>query len=263
MALSSHRNTDFFTSLQEISPAVQFITDNLAYVTGNWGLTALAFPGFIILLVRRKFHLPLAFLLILFMGEASFYAQILAGIMAGAFAGEVIHWTASKLAERNSQRIPRLLNLVPALLVLAAALWSITSGLSQIVQYQPEINQSSLEMASFVKANTDSDVTYLFVGRINEAEWFPYLLDRTPVFALWGSEWKGTYAEQLEILNGLRECQLEKDWACMEKIQDQHSVSPDLLIVPNRQWLVRQIKDTKNWNRLYIDEFYLVWQRRN
>ena len=263
MALSSHRNTDFFTSLREIVPAVQFITDNLAYVTGNWGLMVLALPGFLWLLARRKFQLPLAFLLVLFMGEASFYAQILAGIMAGAFAGEVVRWTASKLAKRDDKQVSMLLSLLPALLILIGAMWSITNGVSQIAQYQPEINQSSLEMASFVRGNTDPNATYLFVGRINEAEWFPYLLDRTPVFALWGSEWKGIYAEQLEALNALRECQLEKDWTCMEEIQVEHSVSPDLLIVPNRQWLVRQIKDTKNWDRLYTDEFYLVWQRRN
>ena len=221
----------------------------------------LAIPGFILLVIRRKFHIPLAFLLILFMGEASFYSEILAGIMAGVFVAEMIHQT-SGLAELKNPNISQLPRLALLALVLFCAAASTLGGLRQIRGYQPEINGQSLKMASFVRENTDPAATYLFIGRINEAEWFPWLFDRTPVFAPWGSEWKGEYAEQSEILTALRECQLNKSWTCMEDIQQEQSVSADLLVIPNKRWLVLAIKDTKAWDPIYEDELYLVWQRR-
>lgn len=259
IAYSSHSNVDFFSSLKEIPLATQFIGDNLRQSTDNWFIAALAIPGFILLVYRKKFHIPLAFLFILLMGETFFYTKVLTGMMAAAFCAEVFQWTPSvaELREKNVYK------LVPVVLAALCAVLSPINGLAQIAQYQPEINHYSLEMASFVRANTDPDATYLFVGRINEAEWFPYLLDRTPVFALWGSEWKGTYDRQEQILIALRACQLEKDWACMEAILQNESASPDLLVVPNSRWLMLQIKDTHAWDRIYMDETYAVWQRRN
>jgi hypothetical protein len=259
IAYSSHNNVDFISSLKDVSLAVQFIGDNLRQSTENWFIAALAIPGLVLLVYRRKFHIPLAFLFILLLGEIFFYAKVLTGMMAAAFCAEVFQWT-STLIERNGKRV---LKLVPAVLVALCVVLSSINGLAQIAQYQPEINHDSLEMASFVRANTDPDATYLFVGRINEAEWFPYLLDRTPVFALWGSEWMGTYDQQLEILIALRECQLRKDWACMQEIQQNESVSPSLLVTPNSRWLTLQLKDTHTWDRIYMDETYVVWQRIN
>jgi hypothetical protein len=137
------------------------------------------------------------------------------------------------------------------------------NGLQQIAQYQPEINEQSLKMADFVRRNTDQDATYLFVGKINEAEWFPYLFDRTPVFAQWGSEWKGDYTRQSEILVALRECQLEKSWPCIDAIRQENAVSPGLLVIPNKNWLVRAVTATEEWDRIYKDDLYLVWKKRN
>ena len=260
LAYSSHRNADFLLSLNEISAAVGFIRDNLGHVTDNWFLTALALPGFILLIIRRKFHLPLAFIFILLMGEASFYTEILAGMMAGAFSAEIFRLTPG-LAMLKSNGVSGLLRLIPAMVVILCFILSSINGLSQIAQYQPEIDGHALRVSSFVKQNTEPSATYLFIGRVNEAEWFPYLLDRTPVFAMWGSEWKGTYARQLEILIALRECQLQKSWACMEAIQQEQSVSPTLLVGPNSRWLVQQIKDTRAWNPIYTDELYVVWKK--
>jgi 4-amino-4-deoxy-L-arabinose transferase-like glycosyltransferase len=257
LAYSSHRNADFLLSLNEISAAMQFIRDNLGHVTDNWFLTSLALPGFILLIIQRKFHLPLAFIFILLMGEASFYTEILAGMMAGAFSADVFRLTP----ELSSMKGSGLLKWIPAVVVIVCFILSSINGLSQIAQYQPEIDGHALRVSSFVKQNTEPSATYLFIGRVNEAEWFPYLLNRTPVFAMWGSEWKGTYASQLEILIALRECQLQKSWACMEAIQQKESVSPTLLVGPNSRWLVQQISDTHAWELIYSDEVYVVWKR--
>lgn len=259
LAASSHRNTDFLVSLHGL---IQFIGYNLQSVLGNWFLTALAFTGFLLLCYRKKFQLPLAFVLILFMGEASFFSEILAGMLAGFFSAEVFRWTRQVIDLKNFQ-ITNLLKWLPALAVIICLLVSVSNGLSEIIQYHPEINGASLQMAAFVKQNTRPDETYLFVGTINEAEWFPYLFDRTPVFAMWGSEWKGTYAQQLDILIALRECQLQKSWSCIEAIQQRAAVSPAFLVIPNKRWLVQEVKESRTWERIYLDEFYLVWKRKN
>jgi len=261
MASSSHRNIAFFTSLGEIPQALQFIGGNLGYVTDNFFLTLLAIPGCILLILQRKFHIPLAFLFILFTGEASFFSEILAGIMAGVCVAEILH-RVSRPDMVKSPGASRLAWLaIAAVTIICFALASV-QGLKQIFQYQPEINAQSLKMADFVRENTDPNATYLFIGSFNGAEWFPYLFDRTPVFAQWGSEWKGDYARQTDILIALRKCELAKSWPCMEAIRQENSVSPDLLVISNKNWLVRAVKDTKEWERIYLDELYVVWKKR-
>jgi hypothetical protein len=260
VAYSSHGNTDFLMLLQNMNAALQFIGGNLKNVTDNWFLTVLAFPGFILLLIRKKFQIPLAFVFVLLMGESFFFTVILAVMMAGALSAEVFQL----IPRIREQPRPVLLRLSLVLLVgltVSAALFSAVSGLWQIVQYQPEIDTYSIQMSKFVRGETSPEAAYLYIGKINEAEWFPYLLDRTPVFALWGSEWKGNYAQQSDALIALRECQLKKDWPCMEDLQRQRNVAPDLLIGPNQRWLAMQIKDTHAWQTIYTDERYLVWKR--
>ena len=262
IASSSHRNFEFFTSLGELPEIMQFIGGNLGFVTDNSFLTLLAIPGCILLVLQRKFHIPLAFLFILFMGEASFYSQILAGIMAGVCIAEIFHRVPRLEALKRSSRSQ------PAWLVIAAAaglcfVIASAAGLRQIAGYRPEINGRTVKVGDFVRENTDPAATYLFIGTFNGAEWFPYLSDRTPVFAQWGSEWKGEYARQTEIHVRLRQCELEKNWACMEAIQKENSVSPDLLVIPNKRWLVRAVTQTKSWERIYGDELYVVWEKRD
>jgi hypothetical protein len=260
IASSSHGNTAFLVKLQDVNTFLQFIGGNLKYVTDNWFLAALAFPGLILLIAQRKFQLPLAFVFVLFMGEAFFYTVLLAVILAGAFCAYVFR-QIPKTTENKLPIFSKLSLIVLVVLTASAVLFSATSGVLKIIQYQPEIDTYSLQMAKFIRDQTNPEATYLYIGKINEAEWFPYLLDRTPVFALWGSEWKGNYDQQSEALVALRECQLKKDWACMEALQQREKVAADLLVGPNQRWLAIQIKDTHAWKLLYTDDRYLVWEK--
>ncbi len=260
VASTSHGNTSFLALTQDLNAFLQLIGTNLKYVGDNWFLTALALPGLILLLAQKKFSIPLAFLFVLLMGEAFFYTILVATLLAGAWSGYVFE-ALPKLFEKKQSILPKLSLAGLALLTLAMVVLSAANGLAQIARYQPEIDTYSVQMAKFVRSETSPEATYLYIGKINEAEWFPYLLNRTPVFALWGSEWKGTYDQQSEALVTLRECQLKKDWACMEALQRQHKVTPDLLIGPNQRWLFIQIKDTHAWQTIYSDERYLVWKR--
>ena len=101
MAASSHRNADFLSLLfRDFGGAMTYLWENLAHVTRNGFLAVLALPSFILLLVRRKFHLPLAFLLTLAMGEASFFPVLLVAMMVGAFA----EWTVERFSGRPALR---------------------------------------------------------------------------------------------------------------------------------------------------------------
>lgn len=253
VAASSHRNADFISLLfQDFGAALTYLWDNLSYVTRNGFLAALALPGGLLLLAQRKFHLPLAFLLTLTMGEASFFPVLLAAMMAGGF----VEWLAQRFSGRPALRW--------GMTALAAAviLPGVGKNLSEIIRYEPAIDVYSLQMAKFVRQETDPAQTYLYIGRINEAEWFPYLLERMPVFALWGSEWKGNYAEQLQTLEDLRACQVKKDWPCIESLLLEKDAHPGLLIAPNQRWLFQQIKDTRAWDVIYENERYQAWERR-
>lgn len=252
-AASSHRNSDFISLLfRDFGAALAYLWENLGNITRNWFLTALSLPGLVLLLARKQFHLPLAFLPVLAMGEASFFPVILAAMIAGALA----EWIA---AQPGLKQIPRL---ALAGLTMTVLIFALAQNLAEITRYEPEIDAYSLQMAKFVRGETDPADTYLYIGKINEAEWFPYLLERDPVFALWGSEWKGNYAEQLQILIDLRACQNEKNWTCVEALLRANNAHPNLLIAPNQRWLFLQIKDTRAWDLVYENERYQVWEAR-
>lgn len=253
MAASSHRNADFLSLLlRDFSGAMTYLWENLAHVTRNGFLAMLSLPGFLLLLFRRQFHLPLAFLLSLAMGEASFFPVLLAAMMAGGF----IEWLVERFSGQAAFRWPL------TTLTVALVLLGVGRNLSEIIRYEPEIDVYSLQMSKLVRQETNPEQTYLYIGKINEAEWFPYLLERTPVFAPWGSEWKGDYAEQLQTLIDLRACQMNKDWPCIEALLTAKNAQPDLLVAPNQRWLFEQIKDTRAWEAIYENERYQVWERR-
>lgn len=252
MAAASHRNADFLSLLlRDFGGAMTYLWENLSHVTRNGFLAVLSLPGLLLLLFRRQFHLPLAFLLSLAMGEASFFPVLLAAMMAGGFA----EWTVERFSGRAARWSA-------AALIAALILLGVGRNLSEIIRYEPEIDVYSIQMAKFTRQETAPAQTYLYIGKINEAEWFPYLLERTPVFAPWGSEWKGNYAEQLQSLIDLRACQNEKDWPCIEALLTAKNARPDLLIVPNQRWLFQQIKETRAWQVIFENERYQVWERR-
>lgn len=252
-ASSSHRNADFLSLLlSDFGAALAFLWENLSHVTRNGFLAAFALPGLGLLLFRRQFHLPLAFFFSLTMGEASFFPVLLAAMMAGAFA----EWLVQRFSGRTARWSV-------ATLVAALVLFGVGRNLAEIVRYEPEIDAYSIQMANFVREETEPAQTYLYIGKINEAEWFPYLLERTPVFALWGSEWKGNYAEQLQTLIDLRACQMNKDWPCIESLLAARNARPDLLIVPNQRWLFQQIRETHAWQVIFENERYQVWEKVN
>jgi 4-amino-4-deoxy-L-arabinose transferase-like glycosyltransferase len=260
-ASSSHRNTDFFALLlQDFSAGLGFLAGNLSHLADNWLLAGLAFAGLVLLLVKRDFSIPLIFILTLFVGEASIFLPISASLMAGIFSAQVFQWAREKMDrlqgwKKASVISAAMINL--ALIVLIGA-----SNLAEISKYEPEIDAYSLKMAKFVQQETAPNLTYFYIGKINEAEWFPYLLERTPVIGIWGSEWKGTYAEELETMIAMRACQNNKDWVCMQNLLEQRHLNPGLLIGPANRWLEIAIKETRAWDVIYRDERYLVWQRR-
>jgi asparagine N-glycosylation enzyme membrane subunit Stt3 len=257
-AASSHRNVEFLTLFQDSRAALAFLSENFRHITDNLFLMLLALPGFILLVARRQFHLPLVMLLVMLMGEASFYSVIVAGMLAGAFCA----WVFRFFSIEKQQNRPLWVSGGLGLLAVLAIGLSAASGISQIYRYEPEIDVYSLKMAQFVREETDPNVDYYYIGKINEAEWFPYLLDRAPVIGIWGSEWKGTYAEQLEIMIAMRACQNDKDWGCMQSLLEQHNANPGLLIGPANRWLELEIRETREWEVIYRDERYLVWERR-
>ena len=150
-AYSSHRNADFILSLNNISTTAQFIGGNLRYVTDNLFLTILALPGFLMLLIRKNFHLPLAFIFILFMGEASFYSQILASMMAAVFSAELLR-LAPKFEQLKEKNAVAFLKTALVIIVALCLLFSSAAGLSQIVSYAPEIDNASLHGLPLSKA---------------------------------------------------------------------------------------------------------------
>jgi hypothetical protein len=136
-----------------------------------------------------------------------------------------------------------------------------TTGFRLINQDQPALSPSSFEVAKFVKQNTGAKTVYLLVAQQDEAEWFPYLLERQPLVGQWGSEWLGTYYQQTGYLRDLRQCEREQDLTCLYDFMAQVGKTPDYLItVTTRNKLSNALALDPGWKNVYENSRYLVWR---
>jgi len=127
----------------------------------------------------------------------------------------------------------------------------------------PVINQSAFDLANYVKINTPSEHKYLIVSGPDEAEWFPYLLQRVPVVASWGGEWIGNYNQHLGWVLEVAQCQKIESYICLAGLIEQFPAQPDLLIThPADSIMNRQIQITGSWIELYSNQEYILWLKQ-
>jgi len=126
------------------------------------------------------------------------------------------------------------------------------------------IKAETLDLADYVKTQTNPDDVFLIVAEAEEAEWFPYLLQRTPAAASWGAEWSGNYAQQLEQVSKIAECQKTDSFACLTESLQGLSVPPDLLITHlNTPNINQNLSDAPAWSLVYQNERYILWRDRS
>jgi hypothetical protein len=120
-----------------------------------------------------------------------------------------------------------------------------------------------LDVSSFMKNKTSTNATYLSIipGDSQADEWFPYLMQREPVLAGWGSEWTGAY-----IIEGFEEGQLTdcinlQSITCLEKWFQSTGKKPEFIIINAKlEELSTSIGQRLDWKNVFSNWRYTVWE---
>ena len=255
-AFQSHGNNYFLSIFQDparLLPWFESALHAIYKLQFVWGLIVLAL---IFAAINRASLLPVWFgLILLLMSEGDRYL-----ITSGAV---LIGMLSSALAEHIKCFIPSgALSWRPLIFLAVVAGLFYQLGWRTIPVENPSyIKAETLDLADYVKTQTDPDDVFLIVAEAEEAEWFPYLLQRTPAAASWGAEWSGNYAQQLEQVSKIAECQKTDSFACLTESLQGLSAPPDLLITHLNTPIINQnLSDTPAWSVVYQNERYILWR---
>ena len=255
-AFQSHGNNYFLSIFQDPARLLPWFESSLHAIYKLqfvWGLIVLAL---IFAAINRASLLPVWFgLILLLMSEGDRYL-----ITSGAV---LIGMLSSALAERIKCYIPSgALSWRPLIFLAVVAGLFYQLGWRTIPVENPSyIKAETLDLADYVKTQTNPDDVFLIVAEAEEAEWFPYLLQRTPAAASWGAEWSGNYAQQLEQVSKIAECQKTDSFACLTESLQGLSAPPDLLITHLNTPIINQnLSDAPAWSVVYQNERYILWR---
>jgi hypothetical protein len=260
-AFASHGNDYFLSILRDPGQLSPWIDQALNIIRRNPILYGLTLTAFIYFLARKEFFLPLWFtLLLIFASEGTRYLVLVGAIMIGAAISQIY---ASILQDRH---LPGLSNgrvFQGMFFVAACTLLVYQEGFSIISNITPAISAETYTLAAFIQTETPSSATYVISSGPDEAEWFPYLLERTPVIASWGGEWRGTYPDQVSNLLNIMDCDEKQSLPCLEGLFDNIQSHPYLLIThTDRAQLTQQIEESGSWQKIYQNARYFVWVSR-
>ncbi|HNT54482.1 MAG TPA: hypothetical protein PKG95_07205 [Anaerolineaceae bacterium] len=278
-AFQSHGNNyflNFFHDPARLLPWFESSLHAIYKLQFVWGLILL---GLIYALFNRLGVLPVWFgLMLVLMSEGDRYLitcgavaiGLLASALAHALTGTPTRTPAELLSplERSPAEQLSPLERSPAwswrpvlfLLVVTGLFYQL--GWRTIPAGNPSlIKTETMDLAAYVRSRTDQVAVFLVVAAAEEAEWFPYLLQRIPAAASWGGEWLGSYARQLELVSRLAECKKTDSPACLYDVLGELPNPPDVIITPADTPTINQnLAADPAWSKSYQNERYILWE---
>ena len=216
-----------------------------------WGLLVI---GFFYTITQNKI-VPVWFVIMLFFYQLYEQFFVISGsIMVGALIGVVYEAMQRRANDNPNSHKPLIfLGLVVSYLFMI--------GYQAIIpNNDPVINKYSFKLAAYVKEETPADTQYLMVASPNEAEWFPYLLSRTPVIGNWGGEWLGNYHKNLEWVLGISDCNENQSYKCISDWISKFEDKPNIIITKSaKNVLTARMLVANDLELLYENKEYLVW----
>ncbi len=256
-AFQSHGNDWLVLMLQDtrrIIPWSEYSLIPLFDARFLWGMILL---GLIFSIATKKTTLALWFgLILLSSSESDRYLFTVGAVAIGLIISALYHHLRASEQEKAPPWRSFLFLFITTILFYQDGWNAITTS------NRPDINQDTLAVANYVKQNTPAESTYLVVVPTQEAEWYPYLLERVPVIASWGGEWIGTYTNNLERLSNLESCMASQSVSCLEDTILQLPFPPDLLITRTNEAVLNQdITSAHSWKLKYQNETYILWTK--
>ncbi len=256
-AFNSHGNGEFLSVLLNPRGAIPLFLTNSAPLTDDILVGAVLLLCVLLLLFKKQFALPffLVIIILAFPDNARFV--FLAGSLVFGLGLAYASEELSGILPYSFKPSTTLITLIVGSLILVPV-W--ITGFNRIAGLQPDLYSSTLDLEQKVKADVPEPATYLALVKQDEAEWLPFLMQRQPLVAQWGSEWLGTYNQQTAWMSQLHDCQSQQDWSCIQSVIAQIGNRPDSLItyVKDKK-LNDQIAASNQWKLIYGNERYEVW----
>ncbi len=256
LAFTSQDHTSYLALLLNPTRLLSYSVTAFQPLTESPLLAGGALLGLLYALFSRRFTLPAWFLVAAWAARGyDFFLLPLSAMLAAwilVILGQAI------LAQRRGSL------LAATAFVLVPLAISYAMAFQADAQVEPDISQATLNLAGWVAQNTPPDSTYLLVPQsVEEAEWFPYLLRRTPLVASWGSEWTGDFSRQLSLLNQIQDCRENASYTCLQKVIDAVGQRPDYLITDAAPPELVSALQQSSWRRVRAGSSLQVWQRAN
>jgi hypothetical protein len=200
--------------------------------------TAMGVLGGLLLLARRQWMAPawLAAIIVLDPRAGHTYAAVPLAILAIPVIASItaLLVPAASAGQLESVPLPTLARMRPAAAAFSGLLLFValrTNSLATVDKWSPLQGVTGVQQAtmSWVADHTPGDAAFAVVtGREwtydSVSEWFPVLAERRSVATVQGTEWGGSFVEQLAIDRQLQACAI-RTAACIESwIQGQGSV---------------------------------------
>jgi hypothetical protein len=252
-AFGTHGGQSLFSSLF-ITP-LQTFWANLEPIRGDGVLLIFVMLGVSALLAKRKYvFFSLSLFVVLAFPENIRFTFLISAIVAGmglSFLGEF-------LERKTTFRFRSLIT--PVLLAFALIYFGVRS-FGAFSAYTPLFDGYTLELSDYVQESTVPNDVYLALFRQDEAEWLPFMFQREPLVAQWGSEWIGTYNKQSNLMSIFRSCQKEISWACVQAQFGEMQRVPDFLVTyAIDRKLNEQISEDHGWQEIYANKRYILWR---
>lgn len=257
-AFNSHGGENISSVLVNIKDILRLLQINFSPISTSPVLVVLFLFGVYFLLKQKMYNFILFFLLItsVFPENARFVFWL------GSFFAGCGLWILSnrlygfiRRGNKNHGDFGTLFFSVP----IIATIWWI--GINAISKHSPFLNESALELGDRAQEIFPVNTKYLALLAQDEAEWLPFLLEREPLVAQWGSEWLGEYSRQTGLMSLFQSCRKEKDWLCVQTTMDLVGEIPQFIITYRiEKKLNDQIFITGQWVDVFSNNRYIVWQ---
>ncbi|PKN91276.1 MAG: hypothetical protein CVU44_20395 [Chloroflexi bacterium HGW-Chloroflexi-6] len=253
-ALGSHGTLGVFSILQNPLNLIGLIQLGVSKLFQIPLLGWLAAIGLAYHLYRKRFELPVLFAASLLFGLESRRFIVILGVLMAVGVMQDFYQAFSARKYWNAASFL-------AVLALVAVIFGV--GVQRIGAVKPSLTRLYIEAAEYLRQNSIAGEQYLIYADYQEAEWFPYFSERTPIFAHWAHEWQGNLGEQADLLYENFDCGLKGDLNCIEDVIRRAGKQPGYMIIMKNKYrdLIDRLSTGSEWKRVYNNREYQVWKK--
>lgn len=229
--------------------------------------------GGVYMLSKRRYALPVWFVVTTVMITQPRFAYVPGAMLIGAaVAGGVVPWLA-EVASGEGDRTA-----VTTIALVALVCTTTWFGALYVTGDPPGedrnamssyVDHGDIEAMEWASEETSPDATFVVLG--DQAEWFPYVAERTGLTGWWGVEWTTPeqYLHQRALHTDLTAC---NDEACVNETIDEYGIDPDYVYVPNGEYtigsnvqtqdeeLLESMDESERYDLVYENESALIFE---